>query len=79
MDGTAENRQGSLASSRPVCHGDSVAPAAQEQQPPPIRSRTDHMTQAVGDILSPNCSRVQRPCQQLCIGTEVFTSVLRSY
>ena len=51
MDGTAENRQGSLASSRPVCHGDSVAPAAQEQQPPDPQPDGSHDTGSWGHFV----------------------------
>ena len=46
-----ENRPGSMAASRPVRHGDSMVPAAQEHASP-IRSRADQTTQAIRDALS---------------------------
>ena len=42
-----ENRPGSMAASRPVRHGDSMVPAAQEHASP-IRRRADQTTLAVG-------------------------------
>lgn len=42
-----ENRPGSMATSRPVRHGDSMVPAAQEHASP-IRSRADQTTLAAG-------------------------------
>lgn len=42
-----ENRPGSMVASRPVRHGDSMVPAAQEHASP-IRSRADQTTLAAG-------------------------------
>ena len=57
------NRQGSSASSRPVRHGESVAPAAQEQQTTDPQPDGSNDTGTWGQLV-PMYSRVQRLCQQ---------------
>jgi len=63
-----------------VRHGDSVAPAAQEQQLP-IRSRTDQTTQAIRDVYLrvaaefsgcvSSCALAQRSLPPYCVRTDL--------
>ena len=56
-------------------------PRQRRNSSPPIRSRTDHMTQAVGDILSPtaaefsgrvsSCALAQRSLPPYCVRTDL--------
>ena len=63
-----ENRLGSMAASRPVRHGDSMVPAAQEHASP-IRSRADQMTLAAG-------GRRHRPQPSSAVVSAVVTGLL---
>jgi len=64
-----------------VRHGDSVAPAAQEQQLP-IRSRTDQTTQAIRDVYLrvaaefsgcvSSCALAQRSIPPYCVRTDLI-------